>query len=156
MLLTNKHVVVALLVAPILSILAWFAVGNLIGEKPHAAKPGEVYSLLEKSNCRYESGACDLVNGNVSLQLKVLGSAASPLLELQSNVSLQAVAVAVVPEGAGDDVPPQTMRSVSGDNTLWQLSLAAPLAEGERLRLVAVTPNNRFTAETSTRFSREG
>ncbi len=156
MLLTNKHVVVALLVAPILSVLAWFAVGNLIGEQPHAALPGQVYSLLEKSNCRYESGACDLVNGDINLQLKVLNSAASPLLELQSNVSLQAVAIAVVPEGAGDEIPPQTMRSVSGDNTLWQLPLAAPLAEGERLRLVAVTPDNRFTAETSTRFSRKG
>jgi hypothetical protein len=27
----NKHVVVALIVAPILAILAWYAVGSLIG-----------------------------------------------------------------------------------------------------------------------------
>ena len=30
--LRNRHVITALLVAPILAVLAWFAVGNLVGE----------------------------------------------------------------------------------------------------------------------------
>ncbi|TXS94165.1 hypothetical protein FV139_11235 [Parahaliea maris] len=153
---TNKHIVIALLVAPILSLIAWFGVGHFTSEKPHAAIPGQVYPLLEKSNCRYDSGACELVNGDVTLRLQVLPTDATPLLELSSNVSLQGVALAVVPAGAtpADNVPPESMTSVNSDTTLWQLPLAAPLAEGERLRLVAITPDNRFTAEVSTNFSR--
>ncbi len=150
--LTNKHVIIALLVAPVLSLLAWFAVGKFVGEQPHAAVPGQVYSLLEKSNCRYASGACDLENGDVSLRLEVLSSHTSPLLELRSNVNLQGVALAIAP--AGEEAPPQAMRSTAGDPTLWQLPLASAPEEGEQIRLVAVTANNRFTAEVSTRFSR--
>lgn len=153
---TNKHVVIALLVAPILSLIAWFGVGHFTSEEPHAAIPGQVYPLLEKSNCRYDSGACELVNGDVTLRLQVLAPAAAPVLELNSSVSLQGVALAVVPADAApaDNIPPESMTSVNGDTTLWQLPLAAPLAEGERLRLVAITADNRFTAEVSTNFSR--
>ncbi|GAB3274315.1 hypothetical protein [Parahaliea aestuarii] len=152
--LTNKHVVIALLVAPLLSLLAWFGVGQLAGEQPRAAVAGQVYPLLEKSNCRYASGTCELVNGNVSLQLQVVRADDAPLLVLTSSVSLQGVAVAVVPAGAADGIAPSTMHSSNDDTTRWQLPLAAPLAEGDRLRLVAATAQNRFTAELSTRFSR--
>jgi hypothetical protein len=39
----NKHVVIAMIVAPILAVLAWFAVGALVGEKAQVAKPGGAY-----------------------------------------------------------------------------------------------------------------
>ena len=48
----NKHVVVAMLVAPILAILAWFAVDSMVAERAHSAKPGASYKLVAKSNCR--------------------------------------------------------------------------------------------------------
>jgi hypothetical protein len=153
---TNKHVVIALLVAPILSILAWFAVGKLVGEQPHAAVPGQVYSLLEKSNCRYPSGRCDLVNGDVKLGLQVLPADSASLLELRSNVSLQGVLVAVVPKGIDADQPgppPDTMLSSDATGTLWRLPLDQALPEGARLRLVAATGDNRFTADVATQFA---
>jgi hypothetical protein len=156
---TNKHVVIALLVAPVLSILAWFAVGKLVGEQPHAAVAGKVYSLLERSNCRYPSGRCDLVNGDVKLGLTVQSAEESPLLELRSNISLQGVLLAVVPPGASDDAEgpaPATMVSSDGTGTLWRLPLVQPLPEGGRLRLVAATGDNRFTADVATRFAAEG
>ena len=65
----NKHVIIALIVTPILAALAWIGVGQLMGEKPHAARPGQSYPLVEKSNCRYESGACDLENEDFLLRL---------------------------------------------------------------------------------------
>ena len=39
----NKHVIVALIVAPILSILAWFAVGAIVGDQAKVAEPGTAY-----------------------------------------------------------------------------------------------------------------
>ena len=42
----NKHVIIALLVAPILAILAWFAVGQIAGEKAEVAEPGAQYTRL--------------------------------------------------------------------------------------------------------------
>ncbi|MBN7796587.1 hypothetical protein [Parahaliea mediterranea] len=154
--LTNKHVILALLVAPVLSLLAWFAVGNLVGEQPHAAVAGGVYPLLEKSNCRYPSGRCQMVNGDVSLTLRLLSPDSSPRLALNSSVELQGVLVAVVPPGAaaGDAPPPRAMASSDASGTHWQLSLPAVPPEGARLRLVAATSDNRFTAEVATRFAR--
>jgi NADH:ubiquinone oxidoreductase subunit 3 (subunit A) len=58
----NWHVIIAMIVAPILAVLAWFAVDYFVAERPHAAKEGAAYSLIAKSNCRYDSGQCDLEN----------------------------------------------------------------------------------------------
>ncbi len=149
---TNKHVVIALLVAPVLSVLAWFGVGHLVGEQPHQAVAGQDYRLLEKSNCRWASGNCDLVNGDVELGLSVQQGQARGQLELQSSIPLEGVMLAVVPVG-GSDAVPAAMRRGNEQGTRWQLSLASPLAEGDRLRLVAVAPDNRFSAEVSTAFA---
>ena len=65
----NKHLVVAMLVAPILAILAWYAIDVLVGEKPRPAEEGQSYPLAEKPNCRYGSGACGLKNADFELQL---------------------------------------------------------------------------------------
>jgi len=67
---TNKHVIIAMLVAPVLAIMAWFAVDYFIGERPHAAKEGAAYTLIAKSNCRYDSGQCDLENSDFKLNLR--------------------------------------------------------------------------------------
>jgi hypothetical protein len=65
----NKHVVIAMIVAPILAVLAWFAVGALVGEKAQVAKPGGAYPLVARSNCRRESGECDLVNNDLKMTI---------------------------------------------------------------------------------------
>jgi hypothetical protein len=156
MVLNNKHLVTALLVAPVLSILAWFAVGRLAGEQPHAAVPGQVYPLLERSNCRYPSGRCDMVNGDFELGLELRDSGQAPLLELHSSVRLQGVLLAVVPPEliAGQPGPaPTAMRSVDNSGTLWRLPIESSLPEGARLRLVAATDDNRFTADVAARFA---
>ena len=66
---TNKHIIVALLVTPVLAVLAWFAVGAFVGEKPQQAAPGQSYPLVERSNCRYDSGQCDLHNEDLQLSI---------------------------------------------------------------------------------------
>ena len=90
MVFTNKHVVVAMLVAPILAILAWYSIDYFLAEKPHAALPGAAYALIAKSNCRYDSGECDLENGDFKLTLRpVPGASGGTALELSSRFPLK-------------------------------------------------------------------
>ena len=56
--------------------LAWFAVGAFLGEEPQQAAPGQSYPLVERSNCRYDSGHCDLHNED--MQLSITFATASP------------------------------------------------------------------------------
>lgn len=66
----NKHFIVALLIAPILSIIAYFGTDMAVSEKPHAAKEGQSYKLVSKSNCRYTSGLCDMENGDFKVKFR--------------------------------------------------------------------------------------
>jgi len=65
----NKHVVIAMIVAPILAILAWFAVGSMVGEKAQVAEPGAAYPLVARSNCRWASGECELANNDLQMTI---------------------------------------------------------------------------------------
>jgi len=153
--LSNKHVAVALLVAPLLSLLAWFAVDSQLSERPRSAEAGRVYPLLEKSNCRYASGVCELENADVRVELKVRSQTRNPVLQLRSSVPLQGALMALVPAAGGDDPPPEAMTRTNAGGTRWETSLSAMPAAGARIRLVASTSDNHFTAEVSTEFSRQ-
>ena len=132
---TNKHVIIAMIVAPVLAILAWFAVGYLGGEKPHLAVPGATYPLVEKSNCRYESGACDLENEDFQLRLTYLEAVTGPELVLSASHPLEGVVLAIVEPGVEDQ--PDMMRASDGRGLEWRMALAGRPAPAQRIRLVA-------------------
>ena len=83
----NKHVLVALVVAPILAILAWFGTGYLVDEKVHTMKDGSLYTLNVKSNCRWTSGKCTLKNEDV--EIEITGKYTSYTLELSMKSSVE-------------------------------------------------------------------
>ncbi len=142
----NKHVVVALLVAPILSILAWYAVGNLFGEKPHAAKKGETYTLVGRSNCRYASGACDLHNSDFQLTLMPdLLAASSVALTLTSSHPLQSAALGLV--DGGDAQQPAPMTRTGDTGTRWQGLLPRPSSPDATIRIAVTARGATWYAE---------
>jgi len=69
--LTNKHLIIAMIVAPILAVIAYYGVDRVVSETPHKAVKGQSYPLAAKSNCRYKSGECTLKNGDISLTINV-------------------------------------------------------------------------------------
>ena len=147
MFFTNKHVVIALIVAPILSILAWFAVGEFAGEKAKPARWGESYPLVEKSNCRYESGRCELANEGFKLTLEV--TRGTDLL-LASAHPLRRVMITV-----GDPTqerPPVAMTAVDGAGLKWQYPMTAMPGSADRIRLVATTEHNAYFGDAATVF----
>ncbi len=150
----NKHVVIAMIVAPILSILAWVAVGQFTGEQPEPAKPGASYPLVEKSNCRYASGACDLENEDFRLRLTLLQGVAGPEFLLSSSHALEGAVLAV---GGADSGPaPAAMRATDGQGLEWRIALADVPAPEQRIRLVARAAGSSYFADASTTFLQAG
>lgn len=110
----NKHVVVALIVAPILAILSWYATGFIVDEKEHVMKDGSIYTLVVRPNCRWASGKCTLSNSD--LQIDITGKYTSHTLELdiKSPVPLSEIKIAYDKKDK-----PQSM-VYDSKNDLWQ------------------------------------
>ena len=153
---TNKHVIIAFIVAPILAILAWFAVGNLMGEKAAPAQEGQSYPLVEKSNCRYDSGVCHLENEDFRLALSYQDTPAGRELVLRSSHPLDGVALAVAVPGS--EVPPGMMRAVDGQGMEWRLPVDSRPGLDQRIMLVASSGGSSYFADAATAFlqPREG
>ena len=150
---TNKHTIVALLVAPVLAILGYFALDVLVGEKPKPALEGQSYPLAEKPNCRYASGICELKNGDFELRLGTRVLATDRVaLTLQSVVPLEGVMVALV-EGAEGDAPPVPMEPVGQDGLAWALDIPRPDAEHHRLRLAVSSGGALYYGDAATQFT---
>ncbi len=143
--LTNKHVVVAMLVTPILAVLAWFAVGYVAGEKPHIAQAGNIYPLVAQSVCRWGSGECELRNEDVRLKMTV---DANNILQLTASHSLNGVQVGV---GDAETATPMPMERLDDTGLNW--SLAIPVAiPGDHIYLVADIGGAKYWADVSTEF----
>lgn len=149
----NKHVVVAMLVAPVLAIMAWFAVDYFIGERPHAAKDGAAYTLVAKSNCRYDSGQCDLGNSDFSLSLRPVSvTAVSIQLELTSAFPLESAALGLVDNGA--ELLPSPMSSMANDALRWTAQIDRPSRADAAIRLAVTAQGATWYAEVPVVFMR--
>ena len=149
MMFTNKHVIVAMIVAPILSILAWVAVGSFTGEQAAPAQVGQSYPLVAKSNCRYPSGACDLENKDIRLRLSAATEGGSELI-LSSSHPLDGVVLGV--GEAEGETQPVMMRAVDGQGLEWRLELGSSPRFDQRVRLVAMAGGSSYFADAATAF----
>jgi len=150
---TNRHVVVALLVAPILAIIAYFAVDYIVTETPHAAQAGQSYSLVNKPNCRYPSGVCDIENGDMKIRAKPIEQTEDAiLLGLTSKVALDAILIDL---GKADDLDngfnPSPVSEETNDGLNWQVRIAKP-QPNEVIRVVIMLDEVQYFSELSTAF----
>jgi hypothetical protein len=154
--LKNRHMVIAALVAPLLAVMAYYAVDLFVGEKPFAAKAGESYSLVEKPNCRYASGSCGLKNGDFELTLVPEWTGVNTIrLTLQSAFGLDGVMIAP----AGDDqdnAPPTSMDPADETGRLWTIDLDNPDVAQGRLRIVAASNQALWYGDVALNFAGYG
>lgn len=148
----NKHVVVSLIVAPILAIISYFAVDSVVSETPHAAKPGERVALIEKPNCRYPSGGCDLKNGDFELHVAATWTSDVQVsLTLESKFPLDGVIAAHV-INQDQNVPPMNMRPIDNSGLKWKLDIVNPNMKIDRLQLAASVNKTLYYGDTSLAF----
>lgn len=151
--LRNKHVLVSALVAPLLALMAYFAIDHFMGETPHAAVEGQSYPLVEKPGCRWESGSCGLKNNEFELDMVYERLGGNLLkLELESTFPLDGVMLAVV-MSESDEKPPQPMQAVGPGGVRWKLEVRVPQPETDRIRLVASSGGSVYYGDVSTLFT---
>ena len=150
----NKHVVIALIVAPILAVLAWFAVGQIAGEKAKVAEPGAAYPLVARSNCRWASGQCELHNNDLEMTILPLELGAQyTKLSLDSEFPLTQATFALLLNG--NEVVANAEHDASPDAPA-QITVTVPaFADPEAMLRVAVTvQESLYFAEVPVVFMR--
>jgi len=149
----NKHMLIATIMAPVLGLVSYYGIGALFGEKPKPAEAGNSYELVEKPNCRYNSGSCGLKNVDFELNLSFerIGNNRL-LLNLKSENPLDGVLLAVV-ENASDESEPRKMRALGSDGLNWSLDIPQPDPEQDRLHLVASASQSLYFGDVATKFT---
>ena len=151
--LKNKHVVTAMLVAPLLALMAYFAIDFFVGEPPQVAEAGQSYQLVEKPNCRWISGHCGLKNGDFELGLDPEWTGDDQLvLTLKSVFPLDGVKVALVRSEDDEDLPVDMVRA-SDDGLAWTVNMGRANAEQNRVRLVAASNQSLWYGDVALTFA---
>ena len=151
----NKHLIVATLAAPVLGIVSYYGIGAIFGEKPKPAEAGASYQLVEKSNCRYNSGQCGLKNVDFELTFSFEQNASGGLLlNLVSENPLDGIKLALVKNGI-DEGEPRDMQPTTDDGLNWSIDIPLPDPERDRLRLVASSMQTLYFGDVATKFTAE-
>lgn len=154
-LLTNKHVLVAMIVAPILAVTTYFGIDYVVKEKPQLAKAGKSYPLLAKSNCRYSSGKCNLVNSGFKASLVIKDIDSRPALYLDASHPLDGVMVGIAEEGVDiQQVQPKPMIIQGDSNQNWALPLDFKVDKTTTLAIAIVANGSQYFGETIMAFSK--
>jgi hypothetical protein len=149
---TNKHLITAMIVTPILAFIAYYAVDYTVSEKPHQARKGQSYPLQAKSNCRYQSGHCTFKNGDITIDIKTKKTDDNVLsLTLTSNLAIQGAKVAIASDNTSP--APQDMRTTDRSRENWHITLANTLNDSSRLQIALMINDSLYYGETGTRFT---
>ncbi|MFD2175960.1 hypothetical protein [Veronia pacifica] len=147
---TNKHVVLALIIAPILALIAYFAIDLTLSEKPQVAEEGKTYRLAARSNCRYTSGVCALENGDFKLKLRSeLLSETALVIKMTSAHALEGAKISL---GEAEDATPINMEMNDKSGLEWIVDLPAPKTPETVLRLVVKAKGTLYYGESPTTF----
>lgn len=147
----NKHILVAMIVAPILAVISYFATDYVVGEDPTAAQAGQQYPLVARSNCRYASGVCTLVNGDLELKLSLANEVdGGQTLNVFSNHKLEGIRLALA---KGDqELPLIQLVQSSSDKNNWHADLSSMPQQVDSLRLALQSAGAVFYASVGTDF----
>ena len=157
--LKNKHLIMAMFIAPILAVIAYFAVDNIVSEEPHAAVEGASYQLVAKSNCRYKSGICTLENGDVEVKIRLeVIDAEQSKIYLSSELPVQHAVISFVNDIGYEKVetiPTSLQLLMAGEKeqaNVWSAVLNTVPKETSVMRLVVGISDALYYAETTSVF----
>lgn len=143
----NKHIVIALIVAPILALLAYFGVDNLVSEKPQKAVEGQSYPLVAKSNCRYTSGKCTFQNGNFELNIFIKNN---NTLVVTSPYALSEVEASLL-DNQGNTSKLYFVQDTDQGNQ-WSQKIVSDITPQSIIRLVTIASKSIYYGESEMAF----
>ncbi len=153
--LKNKHLILAMFVAPMLAIIAYFSVDYFVSETPHAAIQGNSYKLAARSNCRYKSGICTLENGDIEVKLRAESAGYNQFkLSVISAVPVQSVLVSFIDENSSEkeNSPPIAMLADTQQLNVWSANIKMFSSDKSLLRLALNISDTLYYAEVTTIF----
>jgi hypothetical protein len=151
---TNKHVIIALLVAPILAIIAWFGVDYLVAEQAQPAQEGAMYPLVARSNCRYDSGQCDLANNDFKVTVRPVDLRSDrTILSVESDFELRQASLALVVRGEETTGKGASTITPQGE-TVWIVNIPTYAEPDAVLRVAITAQQSVYFAEVSVVFLR--
>jgi len=141
-----------MLVAPLLAIFAWYGVDAIVAEKAESAKPGEFYRLVGRSNCRYESGQCDLFNSEFKLVIRAVKvQPGQTVLALESEYPLASAKLALLT--GEDEVLATTVPGGPSDTPAqWIATIPSSAAATAILRIAVNVQESVYFAEVPVIF----
>ena len=117
---------------------------------PQSAKAGQAYPLVEKSNCRYASGVCDLENVEFRASLRYRDREEGGYLQLDASHPLSGVLVSIGLPGAGP--APLNMLPSADSAMRWTLALPVRPAYTSRIHLALSAAGSTYYVDASTAF----
>lgn len=150
--LKNKHLIMAMFIAPMLAIIAYYSVDYFVSEKPQAAVQGNSYKLAANSNCRYKSGVCTLENGDIEVKLHAEKINSNQIkITLSSLVPLQTAVISFVTKN-GVEAEPIVMTASDEQLNVWQANTDGLPSNNDVLRLALNVAGSLYYAEVTTIF----
>lgn len=148
----NKHVIIAMIVAPILAIGTYYLVDLAVKEPPQKAQAGAAYKLIAKSNCRFSSGACDLENGEFKSTVTIENKNGEKTLLLTSVNALQKATVGFV-MGTGIEKGPIALMASDETGKHWACAISVLTDETTIMRVALSANDAHYYSETTMGFS---
>ena len=147
----NKHVITAMIVAPLLALATYYIIDLVVKESPQKAVAGNAYKLVAKSNCRFTSGTCDLVNGSFTSEIRVEQSGNKQLLRLTTSHELQNARIGFVTSN-GEETNPVEL--IASDDSLkqWELYFNHSADANTAMRIALTADGAHYLAETTMTF----
>ena len=143
-----------MLVAPLLAIIAWYGVDYMVAERAQVAQPGNSYPLVARSNCRYDSGACDLVNNDFKLTVRPVNLLPGETeLQLESQFKLAGATLALV-HGDSEFVGTAVADDTSVTGTPLSVTIPAFADPAATLRIAVTVRESVYFAEVPVVFMR--
>jgi len=148
----NKHIITAMIVAPILAILSYYLVDLAVKEKPTIAVAGQAYKLIAKSNCRFSSGACNMENGNFKSTITVAETDGKKTLILNTNKSLQQATIGFITSD-GQESGPFELTASDAISKQWSTEFSIIADANTTLRVALSANDAHYYSETNMSFA---
>lgn len=148
----NKHMTTAMVVAPLLAIVSYFATDYIVSDLPVNAAQGESYALVARSNCRYQSGQCTFRNGELEVEFQLVQSGdGQSVLKARSSHPLQGAQVALVGQ-ENSNVQPVMLEKSDDSGERWAVPINGSVEGKNELRVAMLANSTTFYGSTETTF----